>query len=140
MLHGYLDKMFEITDQVHSHLSARAPSGVAELARARAEQARTITSYQLYVHREIFDPMMRSGTVEQVAKAREMKVECIMLAEDFRAFARRWQIDNVLSEWDAYRPAALDLRDRVRGHITNMRRASLFLPVESAARTGRSRF
>ncbi len=122
MLDDYLDKMLAITFRVEPHISGRTPSCVAELANARANQARPITAYQLYVHRELFEPIMHTGRADQIAAAREMKVECIMLAEDFRAFARQWHIDNVLSEWHVYQPAALALRDRIRSHISHVRK------------------
>lgn len=136
MLQDYLDKMLAIMLRIEPHLVGAAPASTAELAQARAEQARTIIAYQLYVHREIFEPMIRNGSPAQIARARAMKVECIMLAEDFRAFARLWNVDNALDQWPVYQSAALALRDRIRAHIDHVKKDDAFwslAPVQRIA-------
>jgi len=135
MLQEYLDKMLAITLRIEPHLIGPAPAGTAELAQARAEQARTITAYQLYVHREIFEPMIRNGSPVQIGRARAMKVECIMLAEDFRAFARLWNVDNALDQWPVYQSAALALRDRIRAHVDHVKKEGAFWSVAPVQRS-----
>lgn len=117
----FLDRMTAISVSGDEYLASPTPAGLDDLSRTRAEQARIITAYQLFVHREVFEPLIASGSPEQVRRAKELKIECIMLAEEFRAFARCWAPDGVSGQWDAYRAAALDFSARIRTHARNIR-------------------
>jgi hypothetical protein len=120
-LDQFLDRITALTTRAEDHLSSTMPTAIAELARIRAEQARIITAYQLFVHREVFEPLIRSGSATEIARAKELKTECIILSEEFRSFARCWAIDDVERDWCAYRTAALDLAKRIRQHAAKVR-------------------
>jgi hypothetical protein len=120
----FLDRMTAITIRSEEHLASMSPVGVEELAKARTEQARIITSYQLFVHREVFEPIVAAGSPADVARVKALKTECIVLAEEFRVFARSWSFDEVMADWPTYRSAALGFVDRIRRHASNVRRTA----------------
>jgi len=120
-LDEFLNRMTAITAQSEEHLASITPVGIAELTKARSEQSRIITSYQLFVHREVFEPMIASSDVADKQRVRMLKAECIVLAEDFRAFARSWTAEDVAGNWTSYRAAALDFVSRIRRHAANVR-------------------
>lgn len=120
-LREFLDRMTTIASRAEEHLASISPVCVADLGKARAEQARIITSYQLFVHREVFEPLMKAGTPAEVARVKQLKTECIMLAEDFRAYTRAWTIDAVAKDWPTYRISALEFVARIKQHAANVK-------------------
>jgi hypothetical protein len=120
-LDEFLNRMTAITVRAEEHLASITPVGIAELTKARGEQSRIITSYQLFVHREVFEPMIASADVADKQRVRTLKAECIVLAEDYRTFARSWTAEDVASNWASYRAAALDFVSRIRQHAANVR-------------------
>lgn len=119
-LDDYFDRMLAINADAERHVLGGAENA-ATLARLRREQAQTMTSYQLYVHRELFEPLIAGGVPADVARARALKVECISLSEDFRAYSRRWTEQNPADHWAIYRAGALEMTARVREHVANVR-------------------
>lgn len=103
----------------------RRPSA-AYLATRRDAMGRLLLSYQRFVHREVFDPMIAQGGARDAALARAMKIDCIDLVESFRAFQRRWIAEDAVERWDEYHPQALRMIGRLRRHIVE---------VEAMART-----
>ncbi len=76
-----------------------------------------LSIYALFVHREIFDPLGRAGSLEQAMVARQMKVECIVLVEEFRAFTSTWRLADVAEAWEEYQPEASAFRLRILQHL-----------------------
>lgn len=94
----------------------RPPSAIY-LATRRSAMGRLLTSYQRFVHREVFDPLIEQESGQNAALARAMKVDCIELVESFRAFQRRWMAEDAVERWDEYQPQALRMIERLRRHI-----------------------
>jgi hypothetical protein len=90
------------------------------LATRRDAMGRLLISYQRFVHREVFDPLIEQGSARNAALARAMKVDCIELVESFRAFQRRWMAEDAVERWDEYRPQALRMIERLRRHIVEV--------------------
>ncbi|MBV9842757.1 MAG: hypothetical protein JOY99_14685 [Sphingomonadaceae bacterium] len=112
-------RMFAVTEQVEPYLRGEAADPL-QVGAARLRQARLITAHQLFVHREVFEPIIACGSLAQVGHAKALKVECIALAESFRLYARRWALEDVEAHWSEYQPTALSFIDRIRGQITNI--------------------
>jgi hypothetical protein len=86
----------------------------------RNAMGRLLTSYQAFVHREFFDPIIASGNAEHAALARAMKIDCIEMTESFRAFQRRWIAEDAVERWDEYLLAAAQMVERLRRHIAEV--------------------
>lgn len=121
-LEAYLDRIVSITVVAEGGLPEETPEDTACLDRARQEMARILTAYQLFSHRELFEPLMASTDPGDIACGRQLKAECITLAEDFRSYARQWSAEDVRGRWPVYRPAALAMIGRVRRHVFKVRR------------------
>jgi hypothetical protein len=90
------------------------------LAIRRSAMGRLLTSYQAFVHREFFDPIIAGSNAEHAALARTMKIDCIEMTEGFRAFQRRWIAEDAVERWDEYLLAAAEMVERLRRHITEV--------------------
>lgn len=122
----YHEQMTAAVERGEALLKAGPPGvNVAELSPIRLQMAQIITSYQLFVHREVFEPLIRSGNAGWAEKARALKTDCILLAEDFRAFVRVWATKDAVAHWDEYRPAAAAILGRIRAHIAAVRGSEL---------------
>jgi hypothetical protein len=124
MLEHYLDRILSITDTVEKHLPTLPPDDTAIIDAGRLTMARLLTAYQLFIHRELFEPLLESGNRADVSCARELKAECIGLADSFRIHARKWALQKPLDRWDEYQPASLCMLKRVRQHAFRVRRGA----------------
>lgn len=94
---------------------------VAGLARARWTMMRALTAYQLFKHREIFDPAIAGKVLRDGLKAERMKAACIAIGDDFRDHVQRWSGSDVAGDWSRYQPAALTMVKRLRAHVARER-------------------
>ena len=131
-LSGYQDRMLEVTGRARTNLMERGPEAAADLDRARMEMAQLMASYQLFVHRQIFEPLIATGELDEVSAAKALKVECIALAEEFRDYTKYWASQDVAARWTDYKPIALAMIARVRSHAGNVRRLASQFPMEVA--------
>jgi ABC-type histidine transport system ATPase subunit len=120
-LGNYQNQMWAITLEGEALLNRLEPQDPAEVNRLRMELARVMTAYQLFVHREVFEPLIRTGTPAEVNQARAMKSECILIAEEFRAFVHLWTAADIAVRWADYQAAGLDFARRIRAHIERVR-------------------
>lgn len=102
-------------------LEANRAEDAPEMGRARWGMMRLLTEYQMFKHREIFDPAIRSGSPEAQRAAREMKAQCIAVGEEFRAYVAKWASTGVADNWAEYRTAAMAMIARIREHIASER-------------------
>lgn len=121
---AYQDRMLELTRRVEGNLSTGGPQAICDLERDRSAMAMLMASYQLFVHREVFEPMLASGVAADVAQARSMKIECIALAADFIAYAKHWSAQDIQSQWSLYVPQARCMVRRIRDHARGVRRVA----------------
>ena len=97
-------------------LVARAP-----LARARWTLARMLREYQLFKHREIFDPAIAGGDEREVAAACDLRASCIAAGDAFTAYVARWSSLDIAALWDSYRPAMRRMAGELRTHLVRER-------------------
>jgi hypothetical protein len=135
-------------EEYHAKLEAMMAEGDAVMAAPDSatvgfvksritETVLLITSYQLFVHREIFAPLLVSGSPQQRARVNELKVECIALTEDLRFNARDLIAKEGPLDWNQTASKVGWFNGRVRAHIANVRQ--LMSPTLSEADIARFR-
>lgn len=113
----FRNRICEIAARAGPHLVEQSADGVIELGRCRSEMARILTIYNLFVQREIFEPLLRGSSPSEVAAAKNIKAECICLVEEFRIFTIKWRTGDVAARWAEYQPEAVEFRRRVQRHF-----------------------
>lgn len=113
----FREHLSAFANRVEPHLAHPSAEGMAELDRTRCEMSRILSTYNLFVHREIFTPMLEIGNDAEVSAAQGMKVESICLTEEFRTFTAKWRTADTGSEWESFRPDACAFRSRLTAHI-----------------------
>jgi hypothetical protein len=88
-----------------------------------ADTLLVLASYQLFVHRKVFAPMLERADAGTRARVNELKVECIALTEDLRFNVRELTVraDDAPLDWDDIRAGIAWFNGRVRGHIAQVR-------------------
>jgi hypothetical protein len=104
-------------------VAERDPATVNAVKRRIADSALVIAAYQLFVHREVFAPMLENADTGTRARINEIKVECIALTEDLRFNVRDFManVDNAPLDWDAVASGVAWFNGRVRAHIAQVR-------------------
>lgn len=104
-------------------MAVRDPETTELVKRRIADSALLIASYQLFVHREIFVPMLQDADAATRARINELKVECIALTEDLRFNVRDFiaRADEAPLDWSTVAGKVAWFNGRVRAHIANVR-------------------
>ncbi len=123
MLDQYLERIIAITVSTEMDLLPNPPQDTTRLEYGRMRMARILTAYQLFVHRELFQPLQASGDAAEVECARQLKAECGALAESVRTHTRTWSTQEPAAMWDEYRSIELGLIESIRQHILRVRAA-----------------
>ncbi len=92
-------------------------------ARHRWELLRALVEFQIFKHRDIFDPMIRQGNPRTAPRAQAMKTECAALGAEVRAFVARWSDGSVDTDRERFRIATLALIAKVERGLADQRRA-----------------
>ncbi len=104
----------------------------AAVSSARWRFVRVLTGYQVFKHQQIFDPMVKHGSMLDADAARQLKAECILISEAFRNYVAKWSTSGIAGQEDAYRCEAHSMILRVRTHIARERRGIEALLSRSA--------
>ena len=105
-------------------LAASRDAASEDLVKRRiADSVSVLASYQLFVHREVFAPMLEHADAGTRARVNELKVECIALTEDLRFNVRELmaQADDAPLDWDTIASGVAWFNGRVRAHIAQVR-------------------
>jgi hypothetical protein len=88
-----------------------------------ADSALVLASYQSFVHREVFAPMLERADAGTRARVNELKVECIALTEDLRFNVRELMARTADAplDWDGIAAGVGWFNGRVRAHIAQVR-------------------
>jgi hypothetical protein len=87
------------------------------LAKSRWEMVRLLREYQLFKHREIFDPAILGPSRRIAALATAARDWCRQASERYETHVTRWSETGIAGDWDAYRMAVRDMGKAIRLHI-----------------------
>lgn len=118
--HAKIERMMAEGDAL---VAARDKASEDLVKRRIADSALVLASYQLFVHRQVFAPMLDRGDASTRARVNELKVECIALTEDLRFNVRELaaRADDAPLDWDAVSAGVAWFNGRVRAHIAQVR-------------------
>jgi hypothetical protein len=122
-LEEYHAKIEQMMAEGDALVAARDPATEEAVKRRIADSALVIASYQLFVHREVFAPMLADADAGTRARISELKVECIALTEDLRFNVRDFigRVQDAPLDWDAVAAGVAWFNGRVRTHIAQVR-------------------
>jgi hypothetical protein len=101
--------------------TARDPSTTRRLKRRVADSVLLIASYQLFVHRQVFAPLLGQADPALRSRVNEVKVECIALTEDLRFNVKDFLADDGPLDWDMTAAKMAWFNGRLRKHIAEVR-------------------
>jgi hypothetical protein len=118
--HAKIERMIADGD---AWMMRRDPATADRVKERIADSALVIASYQSFVHREVFAPMLNGADAGTRARINELKVECIALTEDLRFNLRDFmaKVDDAPLDWDAVAAGVARFNGRVRMHIAQVR-------------------
>ena len=122
-LEDYHVKLEQMMAEGDALAAARDPATAEQVKRRIADSVLVLASYQLFVHREVFAPMLESADARTRTRVNELKVECIALTEDLRFNARDFltPVQDVPLDWDVVTQKVAWFNARVRAHIAHVR-------------------
>lgn len=118
--HAKIERMMAEGDAL---VAARDPETTEAVKRRIADSVLVIAAYQLFVHREVFAPMLAGADAGTRARVNELKIECIALTEDLRFNVRDFmaRVDDAPLDWHAVAAGVAWFNGRVRAHIAQVR-------------------
>ncbi|MBN8813916.1 MAG: hypothetical protein J0J06_00550 [Sphingomonas sp.] len=102
-------------------VAARDPATVRHLKRRIADSMLVVASYQLFIHRNVFAPLLGQSDPALRSRVNEVKVECIALTEDLRFNVRDFLADDAPLNWDATAAKMAWFNGRMKKHIADVR-------------------
>lgn len=122
-LEEYYAKIEAMMAEGEGWMADRDPATEELVKRRIADSALLIASYQLFVHREVFVPMLEGADASTRARVNELKVECIALTEDLRFNVRDFagKTRDAPLDWDMVAKKVAWFNGRVRTHIYHVR-------------------
>ena len=120
-LRTYQDRVLALAGEAERLLRDEGRDAAPRISRLRIEQGVVMAAYQLFVHREMFAPMVQGGDPAAVEAAKQLKVSCIAFSNAFAHHTQEWSRRDAAAEWGSYQPAALAMIAEVRGHVRQVR-------------------
>ena len=124
VLQDYLDRIETAMVAGEAILARRDPADAQRIKAGCTDAASLIGTYHLFVHREIFEPLMaRAEASRDDALRREvclLKAECISLTEDLRTGVKTMAALDEPLDHDAVRARVEWFNGRVRRHIASI--------------------
>ncbi len=119
-LRTYHDRVEAIAAEAERLIREQGQAALPRIVKLRVDQGVAMASYQLFVHREVFEPFTRHGTPAQADAAKRLKVELVLFSGSFCHYLQHWSRRDVAAEWGAYRAAALEMIAAIRAHIARV--------------------
>jgi len=116
--HAELEAMMARGDAL---LATRDPARSAAVKESVAAAVALVAAYQLFVHRELFAPMLAAADDGMRGRITELKVECIALTEDLRFNAAGFLASDAPLDWDGLSVRVAWFNGRVRDHLARVR-------------------
>ena len=126
--HGRIEAMIV---EGEATVAAREPGTERRLKRRIGDSVLLIASYQLFIHREVFAPLLDRGDPALRARVNEVKVECIALTEDLRFNVKDFLADESPLDWGGVAAKMAWFNARLKRHIADVRQ--LMSPETSGA-------
>ena len=104
-----------------------SPGKVQTTTLLSTEAALLIGAYQLFMHREVFEPLANSSDPVTRQRVLNVKIECITLADDLRRNVRDLLTEDYTQNWAAFVAKVDWFNRRMRRHIADVR--SIALPA-----------
>lgn len=98
-------------------LASGQPGSGTALAALRWQLMRALREYQLFKHREIFDPLAGSSDPQLADLARGMKTRCIATGDAYGDHVQRWSNGAAVTAWEQYTAEARAIVTKVRLHL-----------------------
>jgi len=130
-LEEYHDEIEAMIVEGEALVAAREPGTERRLKRRIGDSVLLIASYQLFIHRQVFAPLLDQADSAMRARVNEVKVECIALTEDLRFNVKDFLADDTPLDWDVTAGRMAWFNDRLNKHIADVRQ--LMSPDLSAA-------
>nr|WP_295668089.1 hypothetical protein [Sphingomonas sp.] len=102
-------------------LARRDPSQTETIKAKCTEAALLIGSYHMFVHREVFEPLMSTPDERIRNHVVTLKTECIALTEDLRVGVKAMAVPDAPFDYDAVCARVEWYNGRVRKHIVAIR-------------------
>jgi len=102
-------------------VAARDPATAARVKHRVADAMLLVASYQLFVHRRVFTPLLDQGDPAMRSRVNELKVACIALTEDLRFNIRDFLADERPLDWDRTAARMAWFNGRLNQHIAEVR-------------------
>ena len=102
-------------------VAARDPATAQRVKRRVADSMLLIASYQLFIHRVVFAPLLGQNDPAVRARVNEVKVECIALTEDLRFNIKDFLADGSPLDWDLTATKMAWFNRRLEKHIADVR-------------------
>lgn len=102
-------------------IAARDPATARRLKTRVADGMLVVASYQLFIHRHVFAPLLDRADPSTRSHVNEVKVECIALTEDLRFNVRDFLADESPLDWDVAASSILWFNRRLAKHIADVR-------------------
>jgi hypothetical protein len=120
-LEDYHDRILAMIVEGEALVAAREPGTDRRLRRRIGDSVLLIASYQLFVHRQVFAPLLGDADPALRARVNEVKVECIALTEDLRFNVKDFLADETPLDWEATASRMAWFNRRLQKHIADVR-------------------
>ena len=120
-LEEYHDRIEAMIVEGEELVAAREPGTERRLKRRIGDSVLLIASYQLFIHRQVFAPLLDQGDPALRARVNEVKVECIALTEDLRFNVKDFLADPTPLDWDLTTAKMAWFNGRLKKHIADVR-------------------
>jgi len=115
---GHRDGVISTLNRARPHLNHGYTDAWPELELLRHELSQRMQAFQVFKHRELFDPLIR-GHGGQGVIGLQLKTDCIKLGADYSDFQRRWLKAEVEARWPEYRLSAIVMMTTIRTAIAD---------------------
>lgn len=132
-LDAYVAKLEESMADGQAILAQRDPALAARFKQRCVDALVLVGAYQLHVHREIFEPLMRDGSPEKRRIACDLKVESIAFSDALRSGVRDFIKSDAPVDWDHLAGRVNSHNQVLRNHIAKVRELSRSVELPRAA-------
>lgn len=119
-IQDYFDRIEASMAAGDATLARRDPAQAETIKAKCTEAALLIASYNLYVHRAVFEPLMDSPDAAVRKRVCLLKAECIAVTEDLREGVKALAARETPIDFDALSARVEMFNARVRRHIASV--------------------